>query len=780
MKTDLLKVYAKKDLMQNKSKSLVVIITIFLGFTFLFTMNTYFFSSSALFKNKLENGHQASFVGVSPELVNGIKGEEDVLKAGLGYIFGEVHIKNAKVRVAYMDKELLEFAGMRNIEGNYPDKPDEIVLSKEYVEFLGGDFYIGQSINLNLGRGEKNYTISGFLNKESVSGIYIALVSKSYVDLYGQDDKYFMQVSMKDREAYSPDELKGTIKALGEKYNLEENQIHFFDTYFNYKSLLNASQYGVIAIVSFVLGIASYLIIHNIFYILALEDRKNMALIRLIGASKKQAVAIMNTKIRYLGMIGVGLGIVFSVSISFLSNRNGLMFLLLHNLFEIGIIFLICILYVYGVLHFSAFSIRREIKKISITELFRESESTSKGVKRNKNTFVSPKFLAWLNVKRDSKKTISIILSLSLGGILLVSSYTFLKSFDPDELARKEYPDYEYLISLEDDGIYDEAQHEGILRIQNNNPLNTRLIHSLREIENVDKIKIIKGSNIKFISPNNKSDSLDIQGYTADDEERLNHKLIEGVSSYRELLKENGVIINQAEEFKTYYDWEVKIGDDISLERNGKRIKMKVLGITDIVSDGVYFYIPEEALYKFGNPDANFNYKLQIELKDKSVVKQEEFRTIISRIISEYPLKMETYLEKVDAYEVSLNSSKKFALSITIMILIIGLANLINTYVTNILSRKSEISLLRLLAMKRSQLMEMLYAENYYYMKHILSFSLLGGGLVSLLVHHFLKNDIIIGGAKYSFPVLEFVVFALSIYLIGKLVVKVISKVMKV
>ena len=60
------------------------------------------------------------------------------------------------------------------------------------------------------------------------------------------------------------------------------------------------------------------------------------------------------------------------------------------------------------------------------------------------------------NFKRDRKKTISIIASLSLGGIILlvVSSIVLLRS--PEALARQFFPDGDYKIYLDSevDSVY--------------------------------------------------------------------------------------------------------------------------------------------------------------------------------------------------------------------------------------------------------------------------------------------------------------------------------------
>ena len=71
------------------------------------------------------------------------------------------------------------------------------------------------------------------------------------------------------------------------------------------------------------------------------------------------------------------------------------------------------------------------------------------------------------NFKRDRKKTISIIASLSLGGVILlmVSSLVLLRS--PEAIARQSFPDGDYKIYLDSDLPEDKVMAEGIRLTRN-------------------------------------------------------------------------------------------------------------------------------------------------------------------------------------------------------------------------------------------------------------------------------------------------------------------------
>lgn len=96
----------------------------------------------------------------------------------------------------------------------------------------------------------------------------------------------------------------------------------------------------------------------------------------------------------------------------------------------------------------------------------------------------------------------------------------------------------------------------------------------------------------------------------------------------------------------------------------------------------------------------------------------------------------------------------------------------------NVISRKKEISLLKLVGMDRSQRINMLMNKNGYYMMRILVITLLGGVIISYGLHIYVNNDSIFGGLQYKFPGFEFLLYAIVIYFIGRIILMSIDKIM--
>lgn len=100
---------------------------------------------------------------------------------------------------------------------------------------------------------------------------------------------------------------------------------------------------------------------------------------------------------------------------------------------------------------------------------------------RKKNIKLNPVSMGIANFKRDRKKTISIIASLSLGGIILlvVSSLVLLRS--PEALARQIFPYGDYKIYLHSELTEQEVMAAG-------NPLNGELKQEILAIDGVTDV----------------------------------------------------------------------------------------------------------------------------------------------------------------------------------------------------------------------------------------------------------------------------------------------------
>ena len=184
--------------------------------------------------------------------------------------------------------------------------------------------------------------------------------------------------------------------------------------------------------------ITGYLLIRNIFEISVVQEIKKYGLLRTIGTTEKQIKRIVYKQAFWLSIIGISIGLILGYIVGILMLPWILNFMKgeYHNL-SVNLSFNPIIFVVAGI--FSAITVWVSIKKpfkiaatISPIEATRYYEkdnyhSANKNRLSFKNRITE---MAWRNLRRNSKRTIFIVLSMILCIILLNSAIAIGNSVD--------------------------------------------------------------------------------------------------------------------------------------------------------------------------------------------------------------------------------------------------------------------------------------------------------------------------------------------------------------
>ena len=243
--------------------------------------------------------------------------------------------------------------------------------------------------------------------------------------------------------------------------------------YFAYasKSFDFALMAGVIALVL----IGGYIVIQSIFRISINDKIQSYGQLRTIGATPKQIKRIVKNEGRKLGSIGILIGTVLGVCGGFLLFSKG------FN--AVSYVATVILTLISSWIMISV-SIRKPVKiaaGISPIEAVRFTPAQKDIRSRKKNIKLNPVSMGIANFRRDRKKTVAIVASLSLGGIILlvVSSIVLLRS--PEALARQFFPDGDYKIYLDSEMTEEKVMAAG-------NPLNEELKQEILSIDGVTDI----------------------------------------------------------------------------------------------------------------------------------------------------------------------------------------------------------------------------------------------------------------------------------------------------
>ncbi|HEY6532032.1 MAG TPA: FtsX-like permease family protein [Acidimicrobiales bacterium] len=218
---------------------------------------------------------------------------------------------------------------LRLASGSPPSGPDEVVADKATADKEG--FALGDQVTVLTQSGSKQFTLSGitrFGNVDSPLGATLAIFELSTAqELFGFPDK-FSQIAVAADEGISQQELadritevlpEGLEAVTGEDLTEEQqSQTREFLGFFN--TFLTA-----FAVIALFVGV---FLIYNTFSIIVAQRTKEMALLRALGASRRQVLTSVMVEAFVTGVVASVVGVVigFGVAIVLRSALAGLGF----------------------------------------------------------------------------------------------------------------------------------------------------------------------------------------------------------------------------------------------------------------------------------------------------------------------------------------------------------------------------------------------------------------------------------------------------------------------
>jgi len=207
----------------------------------------------------------------------------------------------------------------RLAEGAAPTRPDEVVLDKKTATDAG--YQLGDQVGLVAGQGQTTtFTLVGiatFGKLDNYSGSSAALLSNSAAQkLFAEPGMFDSVVAAADR-GVSQQQLVDNIQRAGLPPHTEaitgaqytkESQDQFRKAIGTFKTILL-----IFALVSLFVGA---FIIYNTFSIIVAQRTKEVALLRAIGASRRQVLGSVIVEAAIVGLIASTIGIIVGIGLA--------------------------------------------------------------------------------------------------------------------------------------------------------------------------------------------------------------------------------------------------------------------------------------------------------------------------------------------------------------------------------------------------------------------------------------------------------------------------------
>ena len=367
------------------------------------------------------------------------------------------------------------------VKGKMPSEENEVVVSDKILEALGQPSDIGMNIRLDIDiNGEiisNDFTVCGYYEADPICPAQMIYVSKAFQEKHAPEATVpYSKAEINDITGrYSVDfnfsnsiNIEKKVKALITRTGLREDVDYGVNWAYGASSL-DSSVVIICGALIIIFMFAGYLIIYNIFDINIVSDIKEFGLLKTIGTTEKQLKKIVMKRANLISIIGIpigiGLGILVAVYLlPIISGQFDTVSVGKGSLHLNIWILLGAVIFSYLTVLFSAFKPCRKAARVSPVETVKYTQEFDKKGK--------PK-----------KKLAVVILSISLGLVILNSVFGFVSGFSMDNYIKG--------LIVADFSVQDAELDNPGMRYTNTEAISHDMVEELGSLDGVNDISAI-------------------------------------------------------------------------------------------------------------------------------------------------------------------------------------------------------------------------------------------------------------------------------------------------
>lgn len=756
---------SKQSLKSSSMRNIFVMITIVLASALLMAILMYAVGQREDNARQLSHAQEVGYYNLSDSQVEALKADERIayqiqVKTGTPSEMDGFEV------IPYYVSELSDKIQIGELEsGTLPEKENEIAVQGAMLEKMGVAPSAGSEVTLNFYDGNtETFTVTGILKGGETAKQFAAFFSKDYADNGSQlkDSPYEVYAKLYGATTMHPEDCKEAMYLIGSDAGIERKYVSPSKAFLDSLSVdtQDVLTYGLIGIV---ILLACILVIYGVFYLSVIGKIHQFGQLRTIGMTKKQMKKLVSKEGRRLFLYASPIGILIGGIAGYFIIPSG--FSIINTLLIAVCVFIV----VYIITMISVHKPAKLAAAVSPMEALRyvPQDDMKKTANKKMCRSLTPLGLGVMNFSKNKKKAVITMLSLALGGILFMTVATFMSSFDRDNYARQGiWKDAEFHIQYSDSAI--ELNENGMSGMQAQTPMTEDMVKEIAAIDGVEKVEELKSFGVIFDFPQRDEYDNDDYIYPMNEEETRNigKYIEEGSADYDKLMSGDYVLIADNTNALEIYGWQFNVGDVLTLHYyDGNKTAEKEVTVLGILNDQYvlendnldgWFVMPEQAVLSFV-PYDNLNAHLLISADPE---KETAVGEAINEIVAEHPeLSLEAYADREIAYSQTANSVFGTISGLAIFIMMFSILSMMNTLITNIVTRKQELAMLESIGMSKGQIRKMLLGESLILVLAAVGVTMTIGTLLGYVLTHLLHN----GGAFYitfQFPVAFAIAYA--------------------
>lgn len=460
-----------RSLWASRKRNIIAIIAIALTallFTSLFTIVMSINSSYEMYTFRQVGGYcHGTFKEVTEAQIENISAHSNVKAAGkritIGYMDSGIFAK-APAEVSFMDDNCTEWSFAEPTTGHKPQGRNEITMDTHALKLLGVEPEVGAEIELTYTVGalsempyEKTntFTLAGWWEYDDISPVHYINISEEYakeieaeamskgLEPFRIDLNVMMASSMNIRGqmeqvdldlGYSWDETgEGELVRIGVNWGYTSSQLG--------ESMDATTLVAIIAFLALVI-FTGYLIIYNIFQISVTGDIRFYGLLKTIGVTPRQLRRIIRQQALFLCVVGIPIGLLLGYGVGasltpvVMARTN--LGVGVSTVSTSPLIFFAAALFALITVLLSCSRPGKIASKVSPVEATKYTEFVRSKKKHRTTRGAKVHQMAFANLGRNKRKTVLVVISLSLSVVLLNILVTFTGGFDMEKYLAKQ------------------------------------------------------------------------------------------------------------------------------------------------------------------------------------------------------------------------------------------------------------------------------------------------------------------------------------------------------
>ena len=761
---------SKQSLKSSRMRNIFVMITIVLASALLTAILMFAMGQNQQIKNDLSHRQQVDYYNLTNEQVETLKADNRIayqiqMKTGVlspmdGFDVMPYYVSELSDKIQI--GELLE--------GKLPEKKNEIAVQAEMLKKMDIEPRVGSKVTFTFYDGNiETFTVVGILNGSDTAKQFSVFLSQIYAESGSQlsDMPYEVYAKLYGATKMQPEDCKEVMYLIGKEAGIERKYVN---PSIQFIQSLSVDMQTIIlcGIVGAVILLACVLVIYGVFYLSVIGRIHQFGQLRTIGMTKKQMKKFVSREGGVLYLHSAPIGILIGGIVGYFIIPDG--FNILNTLLIIFFVFVV----VYVITMVSVCKPARIAASVSPMEALRyvPQDGMKKTANKKLCRKLSPMGLGMMNFSKNRKKTVITMLSLALGGILFMTAATYMSSFDKENYARQGYfVDAEFHIEYAQSAI--ELNENGMSGMQAEMPLDNKMVKEISSLDGVEKVTEIKSFGVRFDYPKNDEYDNDdiIYPLTEEDTREIGKYLEDGSADYDKLMSGDYILAAGNNNAAEIYGWAFAVGDTIILHYyDGNKMsekKVTILGILNhkyvLDHNGLqgWFLMPEQAILNFLSYDS-LNAHLLVSTEAE---KEETVGEALTEMLAEKSeLNLETFADRKVAYEQTANQLFGAISGLAIFIMMFSILSMMNTLITNIVTRKQELAMLESIGMSKGQIHRMLLGESLLLVLATVGVTMTIGTLCGYVLSNMLYN---VGAFYMAFKFPVFMTLIYSVVLVS-------------